>query len=136
MKFTLHISDTRPADDKAATLTLRIVMFEAAAEETFEIRFNGTVLSVSATDAEWKDSQIFSPAKQPASGGKGIYKTHPKQKLLRLDHDVPLDAWKSGPNEVAIRVASDRTVAQIEKIEAHLKYAQGEKETSNQSGEK
>lgn len=136
VKFTLHISDTRPADDKAARLSLVIVMYGAAAGEAFEVRFNGTVLAVSATGTEWKDAQIFSPAKQPASGGKGIYKTHPKQKLLRLDHDVPLDAWKSGPNEVAIRVASDRTVAQIEKIEAHLKYAQGEKETSNQSGEK
>lgn len=121
-KFTLHLSDAPPQDAGQATLTLRCILFQAAADAAYEIRFNGTVLSVATTDAAWKDPQIFSPAPQPASGGKGIYKINPRQQLLRLDLDVPHAFWKLGRNEVTIQAATAGSAAQIEKIEAHVHY--------------
>lgn len=125
-KFTLHVSDPPPVGDAKAGLTLRCILFQAGEGDVFELRFNGTPLSVSTRDAEWKDAQIFSPRPQRTSGGKGDYKVDPKQRLLRLDCAVPVKAWKSGRNEVEIRLTSrapqSKSPVQIEKIEAHLKY--------------
>lgn len=120
-KLTVHLSDGPSAKAK---LTLRCVLFQAAASDTFDLRFNDTPLTVDVIDPEWKDAQIFSPKPQPASGGKGFYKVNPKQQLLRIEAAVPHDAWKIGPNEVSIRVASSpQRAVQLEKMEAHLSYA-------------
>lgn len=125
-KFTLHVSDAPPAGDAKAGLTLRCILFQAGDGDVFELRFNGTPLSVGTRDAEWKDAQIFSPRPQRTSGGKGDYKVDPKQRLLRLDCAVPVKAWKLGRNEVEIRLASrapqSKSAVQIEKVEAHVKY--------------
>ena len=72
-------------------------------------------------DAEWKDSQIFSPRPQPTSGYKPR-PINPQQRLLRLDSGVPIKAWKLGVNEVEVRVSSEKSAVQIEKMEAHVKY--------------
>ena len=123
-KFALHISDAPPPQAGKVSLTLHCILFQAAADATYDIRLNGTALTVATTDAAWKDPQIFSPAPQPASGGKGIYKTNPKQHLLRLDLVVPQGIWKRGLNEVTFHAPSAGPAAQIEKIEAHLHYQQ------------
>lgn len=120
-KFTLHISDAPPASDVKASLTLRCVLFQADEANVFEIRFNGTRLSVVTRDPEWKDAQIFSPKPQPTSGYKPR-PIDPEQRLLRLDCAVPVKAWKPGSNEVEIRVSSGKSIVQIEKVEAHVKY--------------
>jgi hypothetical protein len=89
-----------------------------------ELRCNGTLLSVTVRDPEWKDAQIFSPKPQPTSGYKPR-PVNPKQQLLRLDCAVPLSAWKQGVNEVEVRVSSGESNMQIEKVEAHVKYELG-----------
>ena len=126
--LTLHLSEVPDDDQKHALLTLRCVLFQARETDAFEIRFNGTPLSVTARDATWKDPQIVSPAPQPTSGGKGNYKINPKQQLLRLDCAVPRTAWKLGANEVVLRIASRASSAdsavQLEKLEAHLSNGQ------------
>jgi hypothetical protein len=127
-KFTLHISDAPPANNTKSSLTLRCIVSDTVEVDVFEIRFNGTPLSVTTRDAEWKDAQIFTPKPQPTSGGKGDYEVNPMQRLLRLDCAVPREAWKLGRNEVEIRVLfiapAARSAMQIEKVEAHLKYEQ------------
>jgi hypothetical protein len=119
-RLTVHISDAPTAPN--SNLTLRCVLFQAVEADVFEIRFNGTPLSVTVRDAGWKDAQIFSPRPQPTSGGKGDYKINLQQRLLRLDCAVPRETWKRGRNEVEISVSSPGSAAQIEKVEAHLKY--------------
>ena len=125
-KFTLHISDAPPARDAEAVLTARCILFEADQADVFEIQFNGTPVGITTRDAEWKDAQIFSPKPQRTSGGKGDYTINPRQRLLRLDCAVPLQAWKPGANEITIRVSSRapsvKSAVQIEKVEAHLRY--------------
>ena len=125
-KFTLHVSDAPPADNAKCSLTLRCIFSQVAEDDAFEFGFNGTSLSVTTRDAEWKDAQIFSPKPQPTSGGKGDYKVDPMQRLLRVDCVVPREAWKLGRNEVEVRVSSlapaEKPAVQIEKVEAHLKY--------------
>jgi len=127
--FILHISDS-PAPENA--LFVRLILFQAHGDETFNIQINGSVLAVTRRDPEWKDPQIFSPEPQPNSGGKGLYlglyQINPHQRLLRLDCAVPRGAWHQGQNEVAIGVSprgkspSDSLI-RLEKLEAHLHYA-------------
>ena len=133
-KVVLHISDAPlPLGGEAVgrvpspgELTLRCILFGAEKSDEFDIRFNGEVLSVSVRDAEWKDPQIFSPKPQPPSGGKGNYKINSKQKLLRIDCNVPLKAWRQGENRVEISIRSSNgnlsSPVQLEKVEAHLDY--------------
>ena len=121
--FPLHISD-KP-DQEKGELVLRCVWFRAAVGDEFEVRMNGSLLSVAVRDPDWKDAQIASPAPQPVSGGKGQYKMDPEQRLLRLDCAVPRDGWKQGVNRVEVRLLrrglpSQRPV-QLEKLEAHLR---------------
>ncbi len=120
----LHISDAPKASKSShPKLTLRCLLFGAKADDSFEIRINNTPLTASVTDPDWKDAQIFSPKRQPTSGGKGHYKINPKQQLLRLDHLVPNDAWQQGLNQISIRLTStNKNSVKIEKLEAHLKY--------------
>lgn len=125
-KFTLHISDAPPASDVNASLTLRCVLFQADEADDFEIRFNGTRLSETTRDPEWKDAQIFSPKPQRTSGGKGDYQINPQQRLLQLDCAVPREAWKLGVNEAEIHLSTRAPLikpsVQLEKVEAHLRY--------------
>jgi hypothetical protein len=123
--LTLHISE---APARSADVILRGIFFRAVAEDHFEIRLNGVLLPITLRDAEWKDGQIFSPAPQPPSGGKGEYKINPEQHLLRLECAVPRGAWQRGRNRCEIRVTRaappvDRPPVQVEKLEAHLRYA-------------
>lgn len=122
--ITLHVSDAPTT--LQARLTLRCVVFQAGADDAFDIDLNGVSLPVTTRDAEWKDAQIFSPKPQPASGGKGDYQVNPRQRLLRLDCAVPREAWKPGLNRVSIRLLSHATLSksavQLEKVEAHLNY--------------
>ena len=120
-KFTLHVSDAPPAEGVKAGLTLRCILFQATESDVIELRCNGTLLSVTTRDAEWKDAQIFSPKPQPTSGYKPR-PVDPKQRLLRLDCAVPVSAWKQGVNEVEVRVSSGKSALRIEKLEAHVKY--------------
>lgn len=126
-KFTLHVSDPPPASGAKASLTLRCILFQAVEGDTFEIRFNGTPLTVATRDAVWQDAQIFSPKPQPTSGYKPR-PVDPRQRLLRLDCPVPVKAWKPGRNAVEIRLSSlasaVNSTVQIEKIEGHVKYQQ------------
>jgi len=123
-KLTLHISDPSRPGKTGSSLTLRCILFQAEEGDTFDIRFNNQPLSIVIRDAEWKDPQIFSPKPQPPSGGKGNYTVNPRQKLLRIDCQVPI--WREGSNEVEIRMTSRKngpaSSVQIEKIEAHLDY--------------
>lgn len=125
-RFILHLSDPPPATGVKASLTLRCILFQSDEADVFELRFNGTPLSITTRDPEWKDAQIFSPKPQPTSGGKGDYKINPRQRLLRLDCLVPVNAWNLGRNEVEVRVSvrtsSTKSAVQIEKVEAHVKY--------------
>ena len=123
--FVLHMSDA--SDQANPKVVLRCVLFRATEKDEFEVRINGVPLSIHLRDVEWKDAQIFSPAPQPASGGKGQYQVNPKQRLLRLECHVPREAWKCGPNRIEVRVASrgpspSTEVIQLEKLEAHLRY--------------
>ncbi len=120
VKQVLHISDA-PAQGNA--LTLRCVLFQAAVDVALEILFQGMPLAVTTRDANWKDAQIFSPRKQPDSGGKGEYKVNPKQQLLRIECTVPNTVWKQGENEVLIRAVGQGAGIQLEKLEGLLSYA-------------
>lgn len=124
-EFLLHISDA--PDTANARLVLRCILFRATEKDEFEMRLNGVQLAISLRHSEWKDAQIFSPAPQPPSGGKGEYKVNPKQRLFRLECEVPRGGWKCGPNRVEIRVVAREPVAnaetiQLEKLEADLRY--------------
>ncbi|MFK5923722.1 MAG: hypothetical protein QM496_16205 [Verrucomicrobiota bacterium] len=119
--LALHISDDPMASK--AKLTLRCILFGVNVDDSFEFRINNTPLTAGVRDTEWKDAQIFSPKRQPTSGGKGLYKINPKQQLLRLDCLVPNKAWRQGLNQISIHLTStNKTSVQIEKLEAHLKY--------------
>ena len=125
IKLLLHISDGPSAAN--AILTLRCILFQAASDDSFDIRINDVKLAVTLSDSEWKDAQIFSPSPQRTSGGTGQYKINPNQQLLRLDCTVPNEAWKQGANRVAIRLLSrandaGKDLIQLEKLEAHLRY--------------
>lgn len=124
--FTLHVSDAPPSGNVNATLTLRAILFQAAATDEFELRFNGSPLAVATRDPEWKDAQIFSPQRQPNSGRKVHYELEPSQRLLRLEGPVPNTAWRLGRNEVEIRCSNRAPLAnspaQLEKLELHLRY--------------
>lgn len=123
-KFRLMVSDDNRAP---ARLSLRCVLFNAADGDAFEVHVNGRRLGEVSRDPEWKDAQIFSPKPQRTSGGTGVYKVDPKQKLLRLEGTIPAEAWSAGPNEIQIQLASATARAadafpQIEKVEGLLTY--------------
>ena len=129
-KFELRISDAPRAESGDGFL--RCVLFGARDSDQFEVRMNGTPLSIGTRDPDWKDGQIFSPAPQPASGGKGQYAIQANQHLLQLDYAVPRETWKQGPNRIDIRLTSPQPALsseaiQIEKLEAHLKYTENDR---------
>ena len=113
----LHISD---APDAAKNrLTLRCVVFHPERDDAVEVRINGVALASPRCDPEWKDAQVFSPKSQPTSGGTGLYVINPKQRLLRVDFEVPSEVWKQGANVLELRARAD---IQLEKVEGHLAY--------------
>ena len=123
--LVLCISDAPAAPN--VSVTLRCILFQAGENDGFDIRLNGAALPVTTRDPDWKDAQIFSPKPQPTSGGKGDYKVNPKQRLLRLDCAVSREAWRRGRNQVGIRISargqsSLKSVVQLEKLEAHVRY--------------
>ena len=108
---------------------LRAVFFDARDDEAVEASLNGASLPLSARDPSWKDPQIFSPRPQPASGGSGIYRINPRQRLLRLDFAVDPRRCRLGENFVRIRLASPAKQdaadeAVLEKLEIHVQYAE------------
>ncbi len=112
----------------AASLTLRAILFQTVPGDRFEFRFNGVKLTENARDPEWKDPQIFSPAPQPTSGGKGDYPINPKQRLLRIECAVPREIWRRGWNQLEVGLPERgpfpaATNVQLEKLELHLSYA-------------
>ncbi len=113
--LVLHISDApRPGKNH---LALRCIVFSDGEDAMVEASINGTPLPAPSRDPEWKDSQIFSPKPQPASGGKGLYPVNPDQHLLRLDFEVPITAWKQGANAVELKSPAK---FKLEKVEGHL----------------
>jgi hypothetical protein len=115
-KRSLHIADAGPAHRK-----LRCILFGAEAQDAFTLSLNGAPLPITQRDPEWKDAQIFSPKPQPTSG-YAPRPVDPEQRLLRIEAEVPRDGWRQGVNEVEIRAVGP-SVAQLEKVEAWLRYA-------------
>ena len=119
--------DLKRHADKVKRVLLGVVLFGAVDDEAIEIIFNGKSLPLVARDPEWKDPQIFSPKPQPASGGSGVYRVNPRQRLLRLDFDVDPQLCRVGENLVSIRVSNsikedvaDEVV--LEKLEVRIQY--------------
>ncbi len=130
-ELSIRICDDLPAlADRVKSVLLRVVLFGAGDDEVVQVKFNGTLLSLSDRDPNWKDSQIFSPQPQPASGGSGHYQVDPLQKLLRLDFAVDPHGCQMGVNRVQIRLESPPRTPQppvvvLEKLEAHVAYTKG-----------
>lgn len=126
----LRISDDLPeCADRVGSVLLRTVWFGASDDEAVEAAFNGVSLPLLASDPHWKDTQIFSPRPQPASGGTGQYKVNPGQRLLRLDFAVDPRACRQGENLVQLRLAGrlEQPAAgqvALEKLEVHVQYTE------------
>ncbi len=130
--LAVRISDElkQPAG-RVKQVFLRAIFFGAAADETVEACLNGDRLPLSTRDPGWKDPQIFSPRPQPASGGSGIYRIDPHQRLLRLEFAVDPRCCRLGENVVRLRRAAAAKPgtggeAVLEKLEVHLKYGEAE----------
>lgn len=126
LELTIHASEA-PVEAQAKVV-LRCVLFQALATDIFEVHLNGVKLAGGMRDADWKDAQIFSPAAQPTSGGKGDYRINPKQRLLRIDWPVPNASLRVGTNLVTVSIVERGPFPpvagiQLEKLELHLKYA-------------
>jgi hypothetical protein len=106
-------------------LTLRTVYFGAEESDEFELKFNDQALTIRVRDAAWKDPQIFSPRRQPDSGGTGDYKVDPGQRLLRLECSLSPQHCAVGENRVAVRLkraAESAVPVVLEKLEVHVTY--------------
>jgi hypothetical protein len=118
--------DLRAPGGRLRHVTLRAVLFAPDNDEEVEVRLNGHVLPLALRDPAWKDPQILSPDPQPASGGSGVYKVNPRQRLLRLEFAAGAESCRLGENRVAIRVlkrpnaASEANVV-LEKLECMCK---------------
>jgi hypothetical protein len=124
----------RMSDDLAALallgklkqVTLRAILFGASQKHELEVRLGGTALPEVARDFGWKDSQIFSPRPQPASGGSGQYRVNPAQRLLRLDFAVRPGLCRVGENRVELRLVKPAETPDsvvLDKLEVHVHYA-------------
>lgn len=121
--------DLKQHADRIKRVFLRAVFFDARDDEVVEAELNGVSLPLLSRDPSWKDPQIFSPKPQPASGGSGIYRINPGQRLLRLDFTVDPQQCRLGENLVRLRLArpakqdaADEVV--LEKLELHVQYAE------------
>ncbi|MCE5215425.1 family 10 glycosylhydrolase [bacterium] len=123
----LYLGDPLRSDaDQVAGLKLRLVLFGAREGDRIAASLNGMELPVEVCDHGWKDPQIFSPAPQPASGGRGQYAVDPRQQLLRLDFLLPASLCRRGWNRVDVWIADRiayvvRDIA-LEKVELHVQY--------------
>jgi len=129
-QLELRISDDLAACvDRLERALLRTVWFGANDDEVIAATLNGVALPLLERDPDWKDAQIFSPRPQPASGGSGIYKVNPSQRLLRLDFTVDPRVCRPGENLVQLRLASQpkqpaaSTIA-LQKLELHVQYTE------------
>ncbi len=129
-QLELRISDDLAACvDRLERALLRTVWFGANDDEVIAATLNGVALPLLERDPDWKDAQIFSPRPQPASGGSGIYKVNPSQRLLRLDFTVDPRVCRQGENLVQLRLASQpkqpaaSTIA-LQKLELHVQYTE------------
>jgi len=119
--------DLRGAAGRLRQVRLRAVLFGADEGEEVEVRLNGQVLPLALRDPAWKDPQIFSPNPQPASGGSGVYKVNPRQRLLRLEFAVAPEFCRLGENQVDIRVlkrsqGTPEAEVALEKLEVDVHY--------------
>ena len=113
--------------NKVKQVLLRVVLFDAGDDEAVEVSLNGQRLPLSVRDPEWKDPQIFSPKPQRTSGGNGIFRVNPAQRLLRLDFKVEPHQCRVGENVVGVRLANRggenaAKAVVLEKLEVLLQY--------------
>lgn len=121
--------DLKQLAGRIKQVLLRAVFFDAGDDETVEASLNGASLPLVSRDPSWKDPQIFSPRPQPASGGSGIYRINPRQRLLRLDFAVDPHRCRVGENVVGLRLGTpagqdSAGEAVLEKLEVHVHYAE------------
>ena len=111
---------------RVKSVTLRAVLFGAADDQTVQAEMNGRPLLLVTRDPRWKDAQIFSPKPQPASGGSGVYRVDPRQRLLRLDFGVDPRKCRVGENFVRLSIGRAKEPAReevaLEKLEVHACY--------------
>ena len=105
---------------------LRAILFGATDDQSVQVELDGTPLTLLSRDPRWKDAQIFSPKPQPASGGSGVYRVDPRQRLLRLDFGVDPRKCRAGENLVRLLVGRAKGSAAedvvLEKLEVHVCY--------------
>jgi hypothetical protein len=95
-------------------------------KDEFTATLNGTRLKLDTYDPGWKDSRLYSPKPQPETiTYDTINAETQRQRLLRLEFIVPLEALKRGANEIAVSVRRTgafppRKFVKIEKVELHL----------------
>jgi hypothetical protein len=106
--------------------TLRLVLFNHVEGDEAAVHFNGSGLTRSLVDPQWKDARIFSPLPQPETVTPGnLVKNLAAQRLTRVEFAVPVESLKHGANEIAISVQrsgpfpASKPVT-IEKVELHL----------------
>jgi len=126
--LTLRISDDlRQHAAKVKRVLLRAVFFGASDDQVVQVDLNGATVPLLTRDPSWKDAQIFSPKPQPASGGNGLYRIDPRQRLLRLDYAVDPRSCRLGENLVRLQIPGgprepiSGEVA-LEKLEMHVQY--------------
>jgi hypothetical protein len=111
---------------RVKSVTLRAVLFGAPDDQTVHAKLNGAPLPLLTRDPRWKDAQIFSPKPQPASGGNGVYRVDPRQRLLRLDFNVDPRNCRVGQNLVRLligRTSEPAAEVALEKLEVRVCYS-------------
>ncbi len=114
--------------DRVKQVLLRLVLFDAGEDAAMEVTLNGHRMPLSVRDPKWKDPQIFSPKPQRTSGGNGVFRVNPAQRLLRLDFKVAPRQCRLGENVVGIQLTGPggegaATAVVLEKLEVHVQYA-------------
>jgi hypothetical protein len=127
----IHISDDAAKAEKAGKLKetfLRVVLFNATAQDRLDATFNGIPLELISSDETWKDPQIFSPEPLPAQmPAKWAYGKAPDQKLLLLVFKIFPEHINVGENRVGLLVINRKsypacTNIKVEKVETHVNY--------------
>ena len=126
-RIPVRLSDDLPQHAaKVRSVMLRAILFGATDDQSVQVELDGTPLTLLSRDPRWKDAQIFSPKPQPASGGSGVYRVDPRQRLLRLDFGVDPRKCRAGENLVRLLVGRAKGSAAedvvLEKLEVHVCY--------------
>lgn len=121
--------DLQGAGSKPREVRLRLILFGAEDDEQLQVHLNGHSLPLAVRDPAWKDPQIFSPRPQPPSGGSGLYRVNPQQRLLRLEFPVNPEQCRLGENAVDVRAlprpaGKPPAAVVLEKLELDVRYAQ------------